>query len=167
MNDAALDIGQDNPAEKPIFSALLVPHRSLGRFGYFMLLGLFVILCGSTAIFYQRLGAWPVVWFMLADVAIFWLAFQLNFRAGRIREEVELTRTALTVRKTMPSGKRREHTYNPFWAKFDVKRDDARGIIDMRIIGEGYQSTLGAFLNPDDKESFATAFGQALATAKR
>jgi uncharacterized membrane protein len=25
---------------------------------------------------------------------------------------------------------------------------------------------IGAFLNPDDRESFATAFGRALATAK-
>jgi uncharacterized membrane protein len=153
--------------EKPLFSALLVPHRSLSKAGFTILLAVFAVICLSSAIFYYALGAWPVVWFLLADIAIFWFAFRLNYRSGRETEEVELTRSALIVRKYTPGGKRREHTYNPFWVRFQIKRDEARGIIDMRIVGEGYQSTLGAFLNPDDKESFASAFGEALATAKR
>jgi uncharacterized membrane protein len=37
----------------------------------------------------------------------------------------------------------------------------------MRVTGEGRTTPVGAFLNPDDRESFADAFTHALATARR
>ena len=36
----------------------------------------------------------------------------------------------------------------------------------MTVEGQGRRVPIGSFLNPDDRESFATAFGRALATAK-
>lgn len=124
-------------------------------------------ICVSNAYFYVQLGAWPVALFFFFDVALLYLAFKLSYRAGRAREEITISRTALEVRKITPSGRWREHVYNPFWAKFLVERDDEKGITAMRISGEGYQSTIGAFLNPEDRESFATAFSHALAKAKK
>jgi uncharacterized membrane protein len=47
-----------------------------------------------------------------------------------------------------------------------VQRHDLLGITRMDVEGEGRQVAIGGFLNPDDRESFATAFGRALATAK-
>ena len=44
---------------------------------------------------------------------------------------------------------------------------DEIGITDMRVSGQGRQTDVGSFLNPDDKESFATAFQRALATIKK
>ena len=167
MGERSTDIGEATVPENPLFSARLVPHRSLGLGGFVVLLGIFGVICLSSGIFYAAMGAWPVLGFLVVDIAIFALAFHLSYRSGRQSEEVELSRTHLTVRKTSPTGRKRQHTYNPFWARFQVKRDEERGIIDMRVIGEGYQSTLGAFMNPDDKESFAKAFGAALADAKR
>ena len=167
MGEHDNDIGQAALAENPLFSARLVPHRSLGLGGFIVLMAIFGIICLSSGIFYAAMGAWPVLAFLIVDIAIFALAFHLSYRSGRETEEVELSRTRLTVRKTSPTGRRRQHIYNPFWTRFQVQRDEERGIIDMRVIGEGYQSTLGAFMNPDDKESFAKAFGAALSAAKR
>ena len=124
-------------------------------------------ICISNAYFYIHLGAWPVAIFFFFDVALLYVAFKLSYRAGLESEEVVVRRTGLQVRKIAPSGKEREHTYNPFWTKFQIDRHDEVGITNMRIVGEGYQSTIGAFLNPEDKESFANAFSAALAQAKK
>ncbi|MEM0899438.1 MAG: DUF2244 domain-containing protein [Pseudomonadota bacterium] len=167
MSNPAVEIGSNATSEKPIFAAVLTPHRSLSRLGFGVLITVFAVLCISSGVFYFTLGAWPVLFFLGFDLLLLWFAFQFSYRAGKESEEIELTRTSLTVRKIKPNGRKRQHTYNPFWAKFHVNRDEDVGITDMRIVGEGYQSTLGSFMNPEDKESFANAFRKALATAKR
>ena len=48
-----------------------------------------------------------------------------------------------------------------------VDRKEDIGITDMKLRSEGNELPIGTFLNPDDRESFARAFGGALATAKR
>lgn len=161
------DIAAQGMDSNPIFAAHLVPHRSLTPAGFALLMLITAAICISNAFFYYHLGAWPVAIFFFLDVAILYIAFKLSYRSGRRREEVTVRRTALHVRKIEPNGRTREHTYNPFWAKFHVDRHDEIGITSMRIVGEGYQSTLGSFLNPEDRESFANAFSAALAQAKK
>lgn len=161
------DIGGVAPAEKPIFAALLTPHRSLSPRGFAIIMAVVAVICVTNAIFYYKLGAWPVAIFMIGDVALLWLAFHLNYRAGRAREEIMVSRRELTIRKIAANGRTAKHSYNPFWARFHVDRHEEIGITSMRVAGEGKSTVLGQFLNPDDRESFATAFSSALATAKR
>jgi uncharacterized membrane protein len=60
-----------------------------------------------------------------------------------------------------------EHRFNPFWARFRVSRHEEFGITAMHVTGEGRGTDVGSFLNPDDRESFAKAFRNALATVTR
>lgn len=167
MSTADFDIGPDGADANPIFAAELRPHRSLSPSGFALLMIIVAAICISNAYFYYYLGAWPVAIFFFFDVALIYVAFKLSYRAGLVREHVMVSRSALQVRKISPNGRERQHVYNPYWAKFVVDRHDEIGITSMRIIGEGYQSTIGSFLNPDDRESFAKAFSSALAKAKR
>ena len=155
------------PADEPIFRALLTPHRSLGRTGFLVLMGVVACLWLGIGAVFLSLGAWPVFGFFGLDVLLLYLAFKLNYRAARAREEVSVSRTALDILKVAPSGRAEAHRFNPFWAKFRVARHQEIGITGMAVEGEGRRVPIGAFLNPDDRESFATAFGRALATAKR
>lgn len=155
-----------NSAEEPIFRALLVPHRSLGRRGFVILMGTLVafwILYGGM---FLAMGAWPIFGFFGLDVLGIWFAFRWNYRAARAREEVSVSRAALDILKVAPSGRSEEHHFNPFWARFEVARHDEIGITGMAVADRARRVPVGAFLNPDDRESFATAFGRALATAK-
>ena len=77
-----------------------------------------------------------------------------------------MSRTALDIRQVAPSGRSREHRFNPFWARFSVARHDEIGITRMTVEAQGQAVSIGSFLNPDDRDSFAAAFGQALAKAK-
>jgi uncharacterized membrane protein len=152
--------------ETPFFRALLVPHRSLGRTGFLVLMSALVAGWLACGILFLSIGAWPVFGFFGLDVLLVYLAFRLNYRAGRAREEISVSRTALDIRQVAPSGRAREHRFNPFWARFHISRHEEIGITAMNVEGEGRRVLIGSFLNPDDRESFATAFARALATAK-
>jgi uncharacterized membrane protein len=127
------------------------------------------VLVGFWIVFgliFLSLGAWPVFGFFGIDVLAIWFAFRWNYRAARAREEVEVSRVALDIRKIAPSGRIRAWRFNPFRARFEIARHDEIGITGMAVTGEGRHVPIGAFLNPEDRESFATAFGRALRLAK-
>lgn len=152
--------------DEPFFQALLTPHRSLGRTGFSVLMGVLVVGWLISGLVFLRQGAWPVFGFFGLDVLLVYVAFRSNYRAARAREEVILSRTRLDIRKTAPSGRTQAHLFNPFWTRFSVSRHDEIGITRMTVEAKGETVPIGTFLNPDDRESFAKAFANALATAK-
>lgn len=154
-------------ADEPFFKALLTPHRSLGRKGFLILMACLVIGWGVTGLFFLAQGAWPVFGFFGLDILLVYIAFRMNYRAARAREEVSVSRTALDIRKVAPSGKAEAHRFNPFWARFSVARHEEIGITRMAVEAQGQTVPIGSFLNPDDRESFAKAFSGALAQARR
>lgn len=153
--------------DHPVFAAELVPHRSLGRRGWRVLMLLTGVLSLAHIAIFLISGAWPVAIFFGLDFLLLYGAFHLNYRAGLAREEVFVSRSRLLVRKHEPSGRSREIGFNPFRARFDVKRHEEFGIVSMLLSGEGRRTDIGSFLNPDDRESFAKALTGALATVKR
>jgi uncharacterized membrane protein len=153
-------------AEEPIFRALLTPYRSLGRQGFIIVMSILGVTWLVTGLFFMSIGAWPVFGFFGLDFLAIYIAFRLNYRAARMREEVTVSRTSLDIRKVTPSGQEEAHRFNPFWARFRVVRHEELGITGMAVESSGRQVSLGSFLNPDDRESFARAFSGALATAK-
>lgn len=152
--------------DKPLFEAVLSPHRSLGRAGFIILMAIVTAITAAHMVVFAAAGAWPVLGFFGLDLALLFGAFWLSYRSGRSREFVRVSRTDLTVRKVKPSGRSEEHRFNPFWARFNIDRHDEIGITRMQISGEGRRTDIGGFLNPGDKESFASAFQRALATVK-
>lgn len=153
-------------ADEPFFTALLLPHRSLGRLGFAILMAALLFGWVVTGIIFLTHGAWPVFGFFGLDVLGVYIAFRLNYRAARAREEVSVSRTSLDIRKTAPSGRSEQHHFNPFWARFAVSRHAEIGITGMAVVSREKAVSIGSFLNADDRESFAVAFSRALATAK-
>ena len=158
--------GARSEADRPIFQALLVPYRSLGRTGFTILMSFFCLVSIVTGSLFLANGAWPVVGFFGLDVALVWWAFSANYRAARAREEVVVSRTDCAIRKISPKGVVREAHHNPFWARFKVSRHEEIGITRMSVDSRGASTEIGSFLNPDDRESFATAFNKALLAAR-
>lgn len=164
-NGKNIDTFRDH--EAPVFEALLTPHRSLGRNGFIVLMCMMTIGTVAHGVVFVIAGAWPIFAFLLLDLVLVFGAFWLNYRAGRAREIVCVSRTDLSISKVAPSGRTRNYRFNPFWARFHVARHDEAGITGMRVTGEGRSTDIGSFLNPDDRESFAEAFSLALATVQR
>ncbi|MBB3949940.1 putative membrane protein [Aureimonas jatrophae] len=154
-------------ADRPLFEAMLTPYRSLGRRGFNTVMLLVGLTSLASGIVFVSNGAWPIMGFFGLDVLLLWLAFRASYRSARAREEVRVSRTELAIRKISPAGQVREARYNPFWTRFHVDRHEEIGVTRMAVTGRGRTTEIGAFLNPVDRESFAEAFGQALAEAKR
>jgi len=71
------------------------------------------------------------------------------------------------VRKVTPGGREQELRFNPRWARLEVERSEDEGVTRIAIRARDRRFSVGAFLNPEDRESFAGAFGAALAEARR
>ncbi|HEX2256550.1 MAG TPA: DUF2244 domain-containing protein [Afifellaceae bacterium] len=150
-----------------IFSATLTPHRSLGRKAFLLLMLLIGGVWFLTGLYFWSLGAWPVLGFVGLDFLAIWIAFKLNYRAGRAYEEVEVTRDLLTIRRISPAGRVREFRFNPRWVRLDVETMEDFGTLRLAVRTRDERVPVGAFLNPADRQSFARALGAALAEARR
>ena len=138
-------------ADEPFFNALLTPHRSLGRTGFTILMGTLVFGWLATGAMFLSQGAWPVFGFFGLDVLLVYVAFRLNYRAARAREEVSVSRTALDIRKTAPSGRTEQHRFNPFWTRFSVARHAEIGI--TRHAGRGAGNAVSDRRLPQSRRS--------------
>ncbi|MCU0832797.1 MAG: DUF2244 domain-containing protein [Rhizobiaceae bacterium] len=154
--------------DAPIFEACLVPHRSMSNRGALCLVAFISILWGVMSLSFVSMGAWPVLAFFGLDIVLLaWLVW-LNLRDARRREEVSVSRTALEIRRFAPNGfKREQHRFNPLGTRLHVERHEEFGVTKLTLHNRDRVISIGDFLDPDSKESFAKAFGAALARAKR
>ena len=158
-----------DPAEPDpqLFSALLTPHRSLSRVGFLVLMALLSIISFAAGVVFLMMGAWPVLGFFGLDVlAIYW-AFRVNFRQAKTTEEISVTPSELRVRRVSHRGHVVEWVLNPLWVQLDQKTHAEFGIEKLYLRSKGRRVSIGSFLGPDEKASFAKALGAALAAARR
>lgn len=170
MSDHNPIANQDDPHSDAdlLFAARLTPHRSLPKNGFVVLMLIIVLMAGSSAFLFLALGAWPVAGFLVVDVAIIFLAFQLSYRAGRAYEEVTVTPDQLTIKRVSPWGRVSVQRLHPVWTRLKTAYDhEEERVLAIKLESKGLQVPVGAFMNPADKESFANALGDALAQAKR
>lgn len=149
-----------------LFSARLTPYRSLSQRGFYILMLIIALISLFSSLAFVLKGAWPVLVFFVIDFFLIYLAFKLNYRSARKFEQITLRRDGLNVLKSEASGRSTNHAFNPFWTRFVVARHDDFGVTAMKLVQRGDELTIGAFLNPEDKNSFARAFSGALAKAK-
>ena len=150
-----------------LFSARLTPHRSLGPAGFRAVMVFVATVCLTVGVVFWSMGLWPIMGFMGLDILALWWAIRMSYRSGRQHEDVEVSRQHLLVRQVSPAGHAREHWFNPFGTFFHVERHPEFGVRNLKLQNRNRVLSVGGFLNPDDKETFADAFGLALSRAKR
>jgi uncharacterized membrane protein len=157
----------DRRCEPTLFSAVLTPHRSLGKAGF----AVFMLVLGSasftTGIAFLMAGAWPVFGFFGLDVLLVYWAFQVNYRRARSYELVTVTPSELMVRQVSHHGRVREWTLNPLWVRLDRVAHGEFGIERLFLVSHGRRFPIAGFLGPLEKESFALALSAALGEARR
>jgi uncharacterized membrane protein len=157
----------DPQPQAELFSALLTPHRSLSGAGFLALMTFVTVISFAAGIAALLMGAWPVFGFFGLDVlAIYW-AFKINFRHARASEEIRVTASELRVRRTSHRGHVMEFVLNPLWVQLDQKIHAEYGIEKLYLLSKGRRLSIGSFLCPDEKASFAKALLAALQAAKR
>ncbi len=157
----------DDELEPTIFSAVITPHRSLGRVGFLVLMTAFGAVSFAAGMAFLLKGAWPVFGFFGLDVALLYWAFRLNYRDAGAYEQVTVTAAALKVRKVSHRGRAREWVLNPLWVRLEKVEIEEFGIARLLLVSRGKQLGIAGFLSPGEKASFANELGNALSEVKR
>ena len=158
----------DHELDQPeLFSARLTPHRSLNRTGFLVLMTFITVISFAAGVVFWWIGAWPVFGFFGLDVLVIYWAFRINFRSARAFEEISVTPSELRVRRVSHRGHVMEWVLNPLWVQLDQKTHAEFGIERLYLVSRGRRVSIGSFLGPDEKASFAKALLAALQSAKR
>ncbi|MGP0058802.1 MAG: DUF2244 domain-containing protein [Beijerinckiaceae bacterium] len=158
---------QEDPAERRIFATRLVPHRSLTRRNFYILMMAFAAASFVSTLPFVVVGAWPIAGFMGLDVALFYLAFRANFRAARAYEDVNLTPLELQIAKVSAKGVKTEWRFHPSWVRLHKEEHEEYGLQKLALVSRGQSVEIAHFLGPDEKARFATRLTEALAEARR
>lgn len=138
----------------------------MGRTGYYVLMGIVAAVCFGSGLLFASMGAWPIVGFLGLDVALIWFAFHRSYGQARAFEEVSVSPDEVMLTKVAENGARQVYRFNPFWVRLTVTRIEDEGVTRLELTSHGKSVTVGAFLNPPDRASFANVFAQALAAAR-
>lgn len=171
--DAAGDPAASDPGggwtprtDTPLYSATLWPNRSLERGGMRWVYA--VAALGVSVPLLPALGT-PVFWgllpFMMAPLAMLWLSFRSNNRAGQLSEQVSVWRDEMRVERREPNGRVLRWRANPYWVRLTIHAA-ARPENYLTLKGGGREIELGAFLSPDERLSLRDEIETALARAR-
>ena len=113
------------PRRRFFFERVLLPHRSLPRHGFHVMMLVLGLVSLAVGIGFVSIGAWPVTGFFGLDVALVYLAFRLNYRSARRSEILRLAGDAFTVERISVRGDRRVWRFQPYWLRVVLEERDA------------------------------------------
>ena len=151
--------------DKPLFDAILVPHRSLGPTGFVALMVVVSVISFTAGLIFLLEGAWPVFGFFGLDVLLVYLAFRANYRSAHLYETIRLTRNELWVERRLPAGARQCWTFQPYWLQV-VCDDQPHSGGRLTLRSHGRSLTIGSFLTPEERADLAKALRDALSAVR-
>lgn len=145
----------------PALDLILTPNRSFDRAHVPWLVG------GVGAIFlvgglrFLALGAWPILPFMLIDVALLWWAFRASYAGGRGHERVLLLGDELTLHRVSARGAEKRFGFEPLWTRVQVE-ETPLGDAHVFLAARGRRVRVGQFLSAPERRQVGAAIAAAL-----
>lgn len=152
---------------RPVFSATIRPHRSLGPRGFRTMMAICAAIAAAATLRFVALGFWPVGGFFALDLLGLYVAFRISYRRAHAFEEIVLTRIELVCRKVGHTGREAVWRLNPLWTRLRRETDDEFGLQRLALVSRGERIVIAGELSPGEREHFADEFGRALADVKR
>jgi uncharacterized membrane protein len=138
-------------AAAPYFDLTLTPNRSLDRrHARWLVLGIGAIMF-LTGVRVLLLGAWPVIPFLIIDVALVAWAFRASYRSGRSSETLRLDDDNLTIRRRAPDGREKRIRLEPFWTQAKLEQLSMRQN-RLWLATRDRRVAVGQFLSPGERE---------------
>lgn len=148
--------------ETVYFDAELRPHRSLGPTGFALVMGVATAFGFIIGVAFMLAGAWPVIGFCGLEIGLLYVAFRLNYRAGRRYERIRLTDDGLQVRQYGPKGETGRWEAEPGWLRVAVNEvPPHKG--EITLSSHGRAMVIGRFLPPAERREVAEALRAAIA----
>ncbi|MCP8938073.1 DUF2244 domain-containing protein [Alsobacter sp. SYSU M60028] len=158
---------EHDAAARPLFSATIRPHRSMGVRGVKLVLVLVGLASLVASIPFIVMGFWPVAGFYGLDVLLLFFALRGNLDQARSYEEIVVSPVELLVRKVPVRGAAAEWRFNPLWTRLRRDIHAEFGVQRLSLVSRGLAVPVGHFLSPDEKERFGDRLSVALSDARR
>ena len=146
---------------KRLYRITLYPYRSLNKTGFFLLmfvLGLFSFIAG---IMFMLKGAWPVFGFFGLDVLLVYIFFKINFKSGKKKEIIILTKNQLIVEFYNSKNVFKTYKLDPNWLKINLTKLKNE-MNKLQISSKNKSIIIGSFLGYQEKISVAKSLHKAL-----
>lgn len=145
--------------------AVITPHRSLSRRGFYVLLGVLVAFNLAFAVFFLTIGALPVPIFLGLDVAGVIVAFRINYARADRAERVRVSAEEVTV--VYQAGRRAHTVWRSPTAFTGVAVDgEADDDTRVRLKLSDRRLTVARALSPKERGDFAKALEDAIRAAR-
>ena len=147
--------------EVPHFEALITPHRSMGPAGLRRLIAFILIVSGAVSTGLWFAGAWPVVGFNGAEIALAIVLLRRNARQRNTSERLLLSTTGLRIIRTDPAGRQRIRILEGAWLNAVLQERPGRAPA-LLLVERGRQLEVGTDLGEAEKRDLAEALRAAL-----
>lgn len=148
-----------------LLDAVLRPSPPMPLRAQRTLLGVVVVINLVFAAWFLAHGAWPVMPFLGADIALLAWALRASTNAAKREERITVTPEELHIACISPKGARKDITLNPYWTRVHWEEpSDHWTQLTLWCKGRGW--LIGAFLAPDERAKFALTLKDALRDAR-
>ena len=136
------------------------PYRSLSARGFMLVMAELGSLAFCIGLGFFLLGAWPVVGFLGLEILVVWVAFKMNYRAAKRRQNLIATAKELTIETVTPAGERNSTSLPTAWVQVELtprEEPDTASRAQQRVIARSHGRTaeLGSFLHPAEMPKLA------------
>lgn len=132
------------------FDLTLTPNRSFNPRHVPLMLGGVTLVLGFAALRFVMAGAWLVLPFLIADLALLAWAFRASYHSGRAYEEIALRHGQLIVRKVSANGHVRSFAFEPLWTRVQLETLPTREN-RLWLASRGKKLKIGYFLSPPER----------------
>jgi len=133
-----------------LYEISLYPYRSLNKTGFFILMFSLGFVSFVAGIIFMIKGAWPVFGFFGLDVLLVYIFFKINFRSGKKKEVLILTKNKLIVE--FYDSKKISKTYylDAHWLQIHLSKLKNE-MSKLKISSNGKSVIVGSFLRHQEK----------------
>ena len=133
-----------------LYEISLYPYRSLNKTGFFILMFSLGLISFVAGIIFMIKGAWPVFGFFGLDILLVYIFFKINFRSGKKKEVLILTKNKLIVE--FYDSKKISKTYylDANWLQIHLSKLKNE-MSKLKISSNGKSVIVGSFLRHQEK----------------
>ena len=146
---------------KKLYEISLYPYRSLNKTDFFILMFALGLISFIAGIIFMLKGAWPVFGFFGLDVLLVYIFFKINFRSGKKKEILILTKNQLIIE--FYNSKKISKTYylDAHWLQIRLSKLKNE-MSKLKISSKNKSIIIGSFLRYQEKIDVVKSLKKAL-----
>ena len=144
-----------------LYEISLYPYRSLNKTGFFILMFSLGLISFIAGVIFMIKGAWPVFGFFGLDVLLVYIFFKINFKSGKKKEIIILTKNQLIIKFYDSKKILKTHYLDANWLKVNLIKLKNE-ISKLQISSQKKTVIVGSFLRYQEKIDVVKSLEKAL-----